>query len=78
MAEPRQDPYGGDDGETPGTEAVEVSWDSLATMRPMSTKSVFRPEFDETEGISGGSADTEPHEQQSVATRRWPARRWPG
>jgi serine/threonine-protein kinase PknG len=67
--EPRID---GDDAENPGTEAVEVSWESLATMRPMSTQSVFRPEFDDSEGISGGNADTEPHEQSSVATRRWP------
>jgi serine/threonine-protein kinase PknG len=71
MAEPQQHPSDGD--ESPGTEAVEVSWDSLATMRPMSTQSVFRPAFDDSDGFSGGSADTEPHEQASVATRRWPA-----
>jgi serine/threonine-protein kinase PknG len=73
MAEPQQNLGDGGDGDDPGTPAVEVSWDSLATMRPMSTQSLFRPEFDDSEGISGGTADTEPHEQQSVATRRWPA-----
>src|SRR6201994_4444821 len=72
MAEPHPHVEDGDD-EGPGTEAVEMTWDSLATMRPMSTQAVFRPEVEDSEAVSGSTADTDPHEQQSVATRRWPA-----
>ena len=50
-----------------------MTYDSLATMRPMATQAVFRPDFDDSEGISVGTADTEPHEQPTVATRRWSA-----
>jgi len=64
---------GDDDAENPGTEAVEVSWDTLSTMRPMSTQSVFRPEFDDSDGFSGGTADTEPQDASTTVTRRWPA-----
>ncbi|MEZ0051079.1 serine/threonine-protein kinase PknG [Mycobacterium sp. MAA66] len=42
----------------PGTQPSDVSWDSLATMRPMATQSVFRPQFDDSVGISIGSAPT--------------------
>ena len=35
----------------PGTQAVEVTWDSLATMRPMGTQAVFRPQFDDSTSI---------------------------
>ena len=65
-----------DDVTDPGTERSEVSWDSLSTMRPMSTQALFRPTFDDSEGVSVGTADTEPREQLTTITRRWsPLRR---
>jgi serine/threonine-protein kinase PknG len=65
-----------DDVTDPGTERAEVSWDSLSTMRPMSTQALFRPIFDDSEGVSVGTADTEPREQLTTITRRWsPLRR---
>jgi serine/threonine-protein kinase PknG len=60
----------------PGTQRSEISWDSLSTMRPMSTQALFRPPFDDSEGVSVGTADTEPREQLTTITRRWsPLRR---
>ena len=60
----------------PGTQRSEISWDSLSTMRPMSTQALFRPTFDDSEGVSVGTADTEPREQLTTITRRWsPLRR---
>jgi len=35
----------------PGTQPADASWDSLATMRPMATQSVFRPQFDDSVSI---------------------------
>jgi serine/threonine-protein kinase PknG len=65
-----------DDVTDAGTERSEVSWDSLSTMRPMSTQALFRPTFDDSEGLSVGNADTEPREQLTTITRRWsPLRR---
>jgi serine/threonine-protein kinase PknG len=65
-----------DDVTDAGTERSEVSWDSLSTMRPMSTQALFRPTFDDSEGVSVGTADTEPREQLTTITRRWsPLRR---
>ncbi|KAA0102488.1 serine/threonine protein kinase [Mycolicibacterium sp. P1-18] len=56
-----------------------MSYDSLATMRPMATQAVFRPNFDDSEGTSVGSVDTEPHEQTTMLTRQWsPIRRLGG
>ena len=65
-----------DDVTDPGTQRAEVSWDSLSSMRPMSTQALFRPTFDDSEGVSVGTADTEPREQLTTITRRWsPLRR---
>ena len=64
----------------PGTQPAEaMTYDSLATMRPMATQAVFRPNFDDSDGISVGTADTEPHAQTTAMTRRWsPIRRLGG
>lgn len=39
----------------PGTQPAEASWDSLATMRPMATEAVFRPQFDDSVSTSLGT-----------------------
>ncbi len=66
--------------EGPGTQPADaMSYDSLATLRPMATQAVFRPNFDDSEGISVGSVETEPHEQTTMLTRQWsPIRRLGG
>jgi serine/threonine-protein kinase PknG len=65
-----------DDAADLGTQRSEVTWDSLSTMRPMATQAVFRPHFDDSDNISGGTAETEPREQITTVTRRWsPVRR---
>jgi serine/threonine-protein kinase PknG len=69
-------PSDDDDVADPATQRSEVTWDSLSSMRPMSTQAVFRPNFDDSEGISVGTAETEPREQLTTITRRWsPLRR---
>ncbi|WP_454786396.1 serine/threonine-protein kinase PknG [Mycobacterium antarcticum] len=56
-----------------------MAYDSLATMRPMATQAVFRPNFDDSEDASVGSVETEPHEQTTMLTRQWsPIRRLGG
>ena len=69
-----------DDETYPGTQPAEaMTYDSLATMRPMATQAVFRPNFDDSEDISIGSIDTEPHDQTTMLTRQWsPIRRLGG
>ena len=69
-----------DDDGYPGTQPAEaMSYDSLATMRPMATQAVFRPNFDDSDGMSAGTAETEPHEQTTMLTRQWsPIRRLGG
>jgi len=64
----------------PGTQPADaMSYDSLATMRPMATQAVFRPNFDDSEGSTVGSVETEPHEQTTMLTRQWsPIRRLGG
>jgi serine/threonine-protein kinase PknG len=51
----------------PGTQPSDISWDSLATMRPMSTQAVYRPQFDDSAGISVG---TQPTPSQGQLTPR--------
>ena len=54
----------------PGTAPAEaMTYDSLATMRPMATQAVFRPNFDDSEGTSVGTAETEPTDHPTPATR---------
>jgi len=56
--------------DNPGTQPAEaMTYDSLATMRPMATQAVFRPIFDDSEGGSVGTAETEPSEHLTTATR---------
>ena len=68
------------DDDYPGTQPADaMTYDSLATMRPMATQAVFRPNFDDSDEISAGSATTEPHAQTTAMTRRWsPIRRLGG
>ena len=55
---------------TVGTQPADFTVDSMSTLRPMSTQAVFRPHFDDdSKGISAGSADTEPEEHATTATR---------
>ncbi len=55
---------------TVGTQPADFTVDSMSTLRPMSTQAVFRPHFDDdSEGISAGSAGTEPEEHATTATR---------
>src|SRR6195952_1207040 len=69
-----------DEDAYPGTQPADaMSYDSLATMRPMATQAVFRPNFDDSDGFSVGSVETEPHEQTTMLTRQWsPIRRLGG
>ncbi|HEX7825933.1 MAG TPA: serine/threonine protein kinase, partial [Mycobacterium sp.] len=79
MAAQPEGPEDTDDVTDPGTQRSEVSWDSLATMRPMSTQAVFRPAFDDSDRISVGTAETEPRDHATTVTRRWsPMRRLGG
>jgi serine/threonine-protein kinase PknG len=70
------DPHDG----VPGTQPAEaMTYDSLATMRPMATQAVFRPNFDDSEGSSVGTAETEPAEHPTPVTRMFsPIRRLGG
>ena len=55
---------------TVGTQPADFTVDSMSTLRPMSTQAVFRPHFDDdSEGMSAGSAGTEPEEHATTATR---------
>jgi serine/threonine-protein kinase PknG len=61
--------------EGPGTQPAsledleELDADSASTMRPMATQAVFRPHFDDSDGTSAGTADTEPEDHTTVMTR---------
>ena len=70
MATQPDGPEDANDVTDPGTERSEVSWDSLATMRPMSTQAVFRPAFDDSDRVSVGTAETEPRDHTTTVTRR--------
>jgi serine/threonine-protein kinase PknG len=67
-----------DDDDYPSTQPADaMTYDSLATMRPMATQAVFRPDFDDSGGGAVSTADTEP--QTTMMTRRWsPIRRLGG
>lgn len=65
----------------PGTRAVETTWDSLATMRPMGTQAVFRPLFDDSTSISvpvPPERDSAPTSLVTATTRVSPIRRLGG
>ena len=61
--------------EGPGTQPAsledleELDVDSASTVRPMATQAVFRPHFDDSDGASVGTADTEPEDQVTAMTR---------
>jgi serine/threonine-protein kinase PknG len=56
MAGQEQQADPADDDAVAGTAPAEaMTYDSLATMRPMATQAVFRPDFDDSEGMSVGS-----------------------
>ena len=69
-----------DDDAYPGTQPADaMAYDSLATMRPMATQAVFRPNFDDADGTSVSTVETEPHDQPTMMTRLWsPIRRLGG
>ncbi len=64
----------------PGTQPADaMTYDSLATMRPMATQAVFRPNFDDSDEVSVSTVETEPHDQTTMLTRHWsPIRRLGG
>lgn len=64
----------------PGTQPADaMAYDSLATLRPMATQAVFRPNFDDSDGFTVGTVETDPHEQMTMMTRQWsPIRRLGG
>lgn len=56
----------------PGTQPAsleDLDMDSASTLRPMATQAVYRPEFDDTDGTSRGTAVTEAYDQVTMATR---------
>lgn len=61
--------------EGPGTQPAsledleELDVDSVSTVRPMATQAVFRPHFDDSNGASVGTADTEPEDNTTTMTR---------
>ncbi|MFY9920908.1 MAG: serine/threonine-protein kinase PknG [Mycobacterium sp.] len=61
--------------EGPGTQPAsledleELDVDSVSTVRPMATQAVFRPQFDDSDGASVGTADTEPEDNTTTMTR---------
>ncbi len=66
-----------DDG--PGTQPAEMLFDTASTLRPMATQAVYRPEFDDEDGVSLPSAGTEPEDHTTAVTRAVsPARRLGG
>jgi serine/threonine-protein kinase PknG len=80
MAGQEQQADRADDDAIAGTAPAEaMTYDSLATMRPMATQAVFRPDFDDSEGMSVGTAETEPTEHPTPTTRMFaPIRRLGG
>ena len=57
--------------EGPGTQPAsleELDMDSMSTIRPMATQAVFRPHFDDSDGMSVGTVDTEPEDSTTMTT----------
>ena len=85
------DPHHADHGDTedtadledPGTQPAsldDLDMESVATMRPMSTQAVFRPDFDDDDDdLLVHTGDTEPQEHTTTLTRNLaPTRRLGG
>ena len=67
--------------EGPGTQPAsleELDMDSMSTMRPMATQAVFRPHFDDSDGMSVGTVDTEPEDSTTMTRALSPTRRLGG
>ncbi|MDX1885513.1 serine/threonine-protein kinase PknG [Mycolicibacterium sp. 120270] len=67
--------------EGPGTQPAsldELDMDSASTLRPMATQAVFRPHFDDSDGMSVGTADTEPEDSTTMTRALSPTRRLGG
>ncbi|MGA5461905.1 serine/threonine-protein kinase PknG [Mycobacterium sp. NPDC050041] len=61
-----------EEDEGPGTQPAsldDLDMDSVATLRPMATQAVFRPQFDDTDSISVRTEDTEGHDHPTTVTR---------
>ncbi len=70
-----------EDFEDPGTQPAsleELDMDSMSTMRPMATQAVFRPHFDDSDGMSVGTAETEPEDSTTMTRALSPTRRLGG
>ncbi len=70
-----------EDLEGPGTQPAsldDLDMDSMSTMRPMATQAVFRPHFDDTDGMSVGTVDTEPEDSTPMTRALSPTRRLGG
>lgn len=67
--------------ESPGTQPAsldDLDMDSMSTMRPMATQAVFRPHFDDSDGMSVGTVDTEPEDSTTMTRALSPTRRLGG
>ena len=67
--------------EGPGTQPAsleELDMDSMSTIRPMATQAVFRPHFDDSDGVSVGTVDTEPEDSTTMTRALSPTRRLGG
>ena len=67
--------------EGPGTQPAsleDLDMDSVSTMRPMATQAVFRPHFDDSDGMSVGTAETEPEDSTTMTRALSPTRRLGG
>ena len=70
-----------EDFEGPGTQPAsldDLDMDSMSTMRPMATQAVFRPHFDDSDGMSVGTAETEPEDSTTMTRALSPTRRLGG
>lgn len=62
--------------ETVGTQPAspdELATDTMSTMRPMSTRAIFRPQFDDDDDDSSTSAGTEPQDLHHPTVARIPS-----
>ncbi len=67
--------------EGPGTQPAsleELDMDSMSTIRPMATQAIFRPHFDDSDGMSIGTVDTEPEDSTTMTRALSPTRRLGG
>ncbi|TFV59255.1 serine/threonine protein kinase [Mycobacterium sp. PS03-16] len=58
--------------EDPGTQPAsldDLDMDSMSTMRPMATQAVYRPTFDDSEGTTVHTGDTEPQDHATTVVR---------